>query len=175
MPPVVATSYITQDGTAAPLANQLLVNGIDSIENNNNGIITKGGVAGTTVANRVDVVLTNRIVLNTTTADATPVLLNVLTPTASTGLTMFLTVNGYDALGNATTGGEQIAIASCSAGGVVAVIGANDTFADSSATLAAADWQIVTDNAQIQIELTGVAATSIDWVCLFMFIQSPSP
>ncbi len=70
VPPFVATSYVTQNGTAVPAANILLVNGFDSIENNANGIITKGGVAGTGVANEVDVVITNRTAGDTTTNGA---------------------------------------------------------------------------------------------------------
>jgi len=80
LPPSVPTQFNTQNGIATPSGNILIVNGFDSIENNNNGIITKGGVDGTGTVNEVDVVLTNRIVLTTTTADATPTTLNILTP-----------------------------------------------------------------------------------------------
>lgn len=70
LPPSVAESFLTQDGTAVPLAHQLIINGFDSSEDNQNGITTKGGVVGTGTSNEVDVVLTNRITGTATTTDA---------------------------------------------------------------------------------------------------------
>lgn len=70
VPPDVPTEFETQNGTAIPSANLLIVNGIDSTENDLDGIIVKGGVVGTGTSNKVDVVLTNRITGTATTTDA---------------------------------------------------------------------------------------------------------
>lgn len=61
----------TQNGNATPIANIIILNGIDSPTNNDNGIYTQGGVAGTGVQNEVDVVLSNRQTGTVTTTDAT--------------------------------------------------------------------------------------------------------
>lgn len=175
IPPIIPTQFNTQNGNAVPAANILLVNGFDSIENNNNGIITKGGVVGTGLSNEVDVVITNRIVVTTTTANATPITSNILTPTVSTGITFTVAVTGYNSTGNAITGGEIVGVATCSSLGVVLVVGTNDTFDEASASLVSADWKVITDGTQLQMEFTGVAATNISWTALFQYIQAPSP
>lgn len=83
VPPSVATSYTTDNGTAVPVANILDIRGIDNstafinpntnLANNNNpsGIIVIGGATQTGAVNRVDVQLSNRLHGTATTTDAT--------------------------------------------------------------------------------------------------------
>lgn len=171
LPPAIPTSFVTQNGTAVPAANILIVNAIDSIENNDNGIIAKGGVVGTGTSNKVDIALTNRTKVTSTTSDGAgqTKTVNIFTPAVSTGITFIVSVTGYDSANNEIAGGEIIGLATTSSLGVVLIVGSNDTFDDASAGLAATDWNIVTDGTQIQIEFVGIAGRTINWSAIFTY------
>jgi hypothetical protein len=170
-PPSVATSYQTQNGTAVPAANILLVNGSESTENNNNGIISKGGVAGTGTANEVDLVLTNRANVSATTTGAATQTVTLFTPTASTSVSFRCLVVGFDSANNICIGGEQIGVVRVDALGVVTVVGTNDTFDEADAAIVAADWNVVSSSPTISMEFVGVAAHTISWRALFEYLQ----
>lgn len=175
IPPTIPTAFITDDGTAIPAANILNVNGLDSIENNNNGILTR---ADPNLSNNLQVILSNRIVITTTTSDGAgqTQIINVLTPPISTGLTFKMRVNGYDSTNNETSGGELVGAGRVSAGGVLVIIGTNDTFLQEDVALNTTNWDVV-DNASpiLQATFSGIAGRTIDWVALFEYTQSPSP
>lgn len=173
VPPSVAQSYVTQDGTAVPAANILIVNGFDSIENNDNGIITKGGVAGTGTANEVDVVLTNRISVTATTSDGGGQTQEVLlmTPTNGTTLNFECVFIGYDTANDEAAGGDQEGLARKLAG-VVSIVGINDSFDQSDAGLNAVDWNVIADGADLKAEFVGVAGRTITWKATFTYDQT---
>lgn len=172
LPPTVPTSFVTDDGTAIPAANILNIDGIDSTENNSNGIFTQ---ANPNLSNNLEIVLSNRARVTATTSDGAgqTQVVNIFTPTVSTGVTFVVSIIGYDSANNEVAGGELVGLASCSSLGVVLIIGTNDTFDESSAGLITTDWDIITDGTQIQAQFVGVAGRTITWSAVFVYDQSP--
>lgn len=173
IPPIIPTSFVTDDGTAVPAANILIVHGTDSTEDNANGIIAKGGVVGTGTSNEVDIVLTNRTRVTATTSDGGGQVqtVTIFTPVVASAITFVVSVTGYDSANNETAGGELIGLARRSGGGVTVVIGTNDTFDESDAGLIASDWDVVTDGILIQMQFTGVAGRTVNWSAVFIYDQ----
>lgn len=169
-PPIVATSYVTDDGTAIPAANILNVNGVDSIENNANGIFTR---ANPNLSNNLEVILSNRIRVTATTVGATTQTVTLMTPTAATAVEFQVSVIGYDSANNEACGGGMEGIARRSGGGTTAIVGTNDTLDEADAGLIAVDWDVVTDGTLLQMQFVGVAGRTIAWSAVFIYDQTP--
>lgn len=169
LPPVVATSYVTDDGTAIPAANVLNVNGLDSIENDTDGIITR---ADPNLSNNLQVILSNRISVTATTVGATNQLVTLMTPTSATAVTFRTLITAYDAVNDEATGGELLGLARALAG-TATVVGTNDAFDEADVALGTADWDVVATGANLQVSFTGVAGRTLIWHALFDYTQSP--
>ena len=172
VPPTVATSYVTDvNSPAIPAANVLNVLGSDTTSNDSDGIRTDGSSG----SNTLTIQLTNRTHVTSTTSDGAgqTQTVTVFTPTVATGITFTVSVTGYDSLNNEVTGGELVGIARSSAGGVVVVVGTNDTFDESDAGLIASDWDVVTNGTVIQMQFVGVVGLTISWSAVFIYNQSP--
>lgn len=161
-PPGVATQFNTQNGNSVPLANILIINGIDSTENNNNGIITKGGVAGTGTQNEVDVVITNRITGSVTTSDATLTTIASFTlPAAGVYSFDFIVAsfNTTDVLGAA----YSLFVGIRGTGAAAVKLNLEDKIVNEEAGDTGCNISASVSGNSILIQATGIAAKTINW------------
>ena len=170
LPPQVPTTFFTQDGSGVPAANILIVNGIDSTEDNDNGIITKGGVIGTGTANEVDVVLTNRITGSGSVTDVTDAdLLTFPLAVTPTVYRMF-----FDVVGRETTTGDGVGyslfICAKTDGITASVVKTPFDDSDEDTALKSALCTIIASGNNIIIRVTGVAGTTITYKCVGTYV-----
>lgn len=171
VPPSVPTSFVTDDGTAIPALNVLNVNGIDSIENNVNGILTR---ANPNLSDNLEIILSNRISVTATTSDGggQTQTVTLMTPTNATGIEFSSSIIGYDSANDESAGGSQEGICRKSAG-TVTIVGTNDSLDEADAGLIAVDWNIVGSGGDLAVEFTGIAGRTIVWRCTFTYTQTP--
>jgi hypothetical protein len=170
LPPSVATSYVTQNGTAVPLANVLLIDGFDSTENNNNGIISKGGVVGTGISNEVDIVITNRIRGSVTTADNTPTTLSTFALGAVPGVYNFdIQIAGYDTTDTAGCG-YFISGSVRTTGAAAVLVGTPDKIVNEEVATVGCDANLVVSGNNAVVQITGISGKTVNWKCLSQYI-----
>ena len=167
--PVVPTSFDTDDGTAVPAGNILIISGTDSSENNDNGIIVKGGTPQTAAVNEVDVVLTNRATGTVSTANATPTVVLTFALGATPGVYFFEGyVTAFDVTD--TAGGAYSFVSGARTTGVVGTeIGTEMKDVLEEAAMASADFAITVSANNLVVTVTGIAAKSINWNCYLTY------
>lgn len=172
IPPNIPTSFITQDGTAVPAANVLIVNGTDSSENNDNGIISKGGVVGTGTSNEVDIVITNRITGTATTTDnITPQTLTTFslgaTPATYLLEIRIIAYNVTDALSAGYTSTSTIRTTGVSG----SEISANPGIVSEEGTMTGVVVQNQISGNNVETIVTGLSGKTIHWKALTTYIE----
>lgn len=174
LPPSVAEEFDTQSGNAVPSAHVILFNAYDSSENNDNGIVTKGGTAsgdppGTGATNEMDVYLTNRVTGTVTTADAT--ITTIITfPLGATPGTYHVYGDVQAFNSSIPAGGAYSYSGGYRTDGATATelgIELHDEFEDSD--LVTSEIYITTSGNNVLVQVQGVLATSINWSALLEY------
>lgn len=173
VPPAVATSYVTQNGTAVPAANILIVNAFDSTEDNSNGLITKGGVVGTGTANEVDIVITNRLTnsgtITTVGLVTTPII--TFTPTVIGTYAIELRVAAYNT--TSLLGAGYSVFGSARFDGINSnLCGTADRIVNEEGAMSSANVTFTVSGADIILNAVGYALQTINWsaVGLYTFV-----
>lgn len=168
VPPAVPTSFVTQNGTAVPAANILIVNGFDSTENNDNGIITKGGVVGTGTANEVNVIITNRLQGSAQTVDVGTGDIITFTPTVVGTYAIEYRIAAYNTTSLIGAGYNLF--------GAIRFDGANSNICDPTdeinneeGAMTNADAGVVVSGANVILRATGYAGQTINWSAVAMY------
>jgi len=169
--PSVPTSFMTQNGTAVPAGNTLILHGIDSTENNVNGIITKGGVVGTGTANEADIVLTNRVQGLASTVGAATATIITFTPTEIGTYSFEFRIAAYNTTSSLGSGASIF--------GAIRFDGANTTICDlfdeinnDEGAMSGTDIAVIASGADMLLQATGYLGQTINWssVGLYTFV-----
>lgn len=165
VPPSVATSYVTDSGTAIPVANILNVLGNDSTSDNDNGISTTGS------GNTVTAVLSNRLQGSVTTVGATTstiISFNLGATPASYMFELYLT--GFESVTPTATGYWFITTARTT-GAAATVVGTNEDFIEDAA-LGASDVGATAAGNVVSFTVTGVAGLTINWKAVGYYVRA---
>lgn len=171
IPPSVPTSFVTDNGTSAPSANIEIIHGVYSTENNDNGIIVKGGTPQTSASNETDVVITNRVQGKATTVSTGTADIITFIPTVVGTYSLELRIAAYN-----TT---SLLGAAYSLFGAIRFDGVNSNICDpfdaidnEEGTMGNTGIDIFVSGASAILRATGYLGQTINWstVGLYTFV-----
>lgn len=165
LPPVVPTSFVTDDGTAIPAANILNVNGVDSRENNVNGIVTR---ANPDLSDNLEIVVTNRLQGTLTTTDDTPTPIITFTPTVVGTYTIETRIAAFNT--TSTLGSGYSLFGSARYNGVTSTLcGTADRIVNEETGMEDASATFTVSGANININAVGLPAATINWSAVSLY------
>lgn len=169
LPPVVATSYVTDDGTAIAAGNILNVNGVDSTENNVNGILTR---ANPDLGDDLVVVLSNRLQGTGSTVGAvtSDIVTFALGATPAT-FTFEFTTSAFNAATPAGAGFKSYATL-ITTGAAATLIDDTDAISHNQAALVDVDVELVVSGNDAIIRVTGTAGLTVNWSVVGTYVRA---
>ena len=159
LPPVVPTSFVTDNGTAIPAANILNVNG-------DNGIVTS---ANPNLSNNLVISLQNAEIGQATTVGAvTADPITVPLTTAGT-YTFEVRVAAWESTGPNSAGYSKNAVLR-SDGVTATLIGDSDGFGHTDTALEDADVNIIASGNNAIVRVLGVVGLTINWGAFSVYV-----
>lgn len=167
IPPVVPTSFVTDNGTAISVLNILNVNGGSTTVSNDNGIITE---ANPNLSDNLEIFLTNRL-FGMVTADGTTTQSLITVPLADTPSVYRFQ---FDVTGRETTTGDGVGytvFASARTDGTNATI-ISDPFLDEDedTSLIKAFIQFISSGNDVILLVTGVFGQTITYKAVGTYV-----
>lgn len=167
-PPDVPTDFVTDNGSAIPALNILNVNGVDSSENNVNGILTR---ANPDLSNNLQIVVSNRLQGTANTVGATTSAMITFIPTVIGTYAIEVRIAAYNE--TASLGGGYSIFGTVRFDGVNSnLCGTPDKIVNEEGAMSSANATMTVVGANILINGEGYAAQDINWsaVGLYTFI-----
>ncbi len=168
VPPQVPTEFVTDDGTAIPAANILNVNGIDSTENNDNGILTR---ANPDLSDNLEIIISNRLFGTVTTAGLTTSAISTFSPTVIGTYSIEYRVSAYNTTsslgaGYSVFGTMRFDGVNCN------LCGTPDKIVNEEGAMSAANATMTVSGGSVSVNGVGYLGQTINWaaVGLYTFI-----